>query len=93
VEAVMRGEVVTTAKKSGQRKAALQISASFGPSFVGDSDWRSEEKKRLKDEIAEIDKELANFDHKKAGERVKESLSLERKRKELRLQEHELEKK
>lgn len=80
------------AKRKGQRKAALEIHASFRTSFGGDNSWQAEEEKRIGDEIKGLEKELANFDEKKAATKVRESLNLELERKRLRLKERELDK-
>jgi hypothetical protein len=79
----------TNSKRNGQRKAALEIHASFSRPFDGGS-YHTEEKKRIEDEIKGLEKELAGFDDKKAAAKVRESLNLELERKRLRLRENEL---
>lgn len=55
-----------------------------------DSDYSKEEIKRCQAEIRALEKELAGFDHRKAGEKVKTALEAKIRAKKLRLEEHKL---
>lgn len=78
------------AKRRGALKAVISFrGGSLGPPM--DKDYRAEEKKRIKSEIAELNKRMANFDEKKEAAEVRKALDLEARRKQLRLEELELE--
>lgn len=82
---------VNEARRRGQMKAVVSVHAG-GPFLGGDKDYKREEAKRIKGEIAALEKQLAEFDEKKAAGQVRSALDLELRRKKLRLEENGLEK-
>lgn len=80
------------AKRRGAMKAVISFRGgdvlAGGP---GAKDYRAEERKRMKGEISELNKRLTNFDEKKEAGEVRKALDLEIRRKQLRLEELELE--
>jgi len=76
------------------RKAKITVNADAHAPMAGlegPKDYRKEEEKRLKLEVAALEKELANFNVEKAAQLVRQTLELELKRKKLRLEENALE--